>query len=91
VNASGQAISVKQGFAPCVVLGTDGKVIAPIELSKEETDCASERLRSWRFAAFNTCGPQMANVDMVAEPPPDARAKGKGRTASRGGPTARCG
>jgi hypothetical protein len=63
VARDGTATSVEPAFTLCLVLDADGTPLPKLELTATQEQCLLERLRSWRFAAYETCAPQMAYVD----------------------------
>lgn len=62
VSAEGRIEGLEPHFELCAAMGADGIPLPPVELSIGEAQCVLERLRSWRFAAFDTCAPQQAFV-----------------------------
>jgi hypothetical protein len=87
VARDGIATSVEPAITLCVVLDAGGRPLPRLELTAAQQQCLVERLRSWRFAAFDTCAPQVAYVE-AAHSALDGPASD--RRASRGGPTVRC-
>jgi hypothetical protein len=87
VARDGTATSVEAAITLCLVVDAKGTPLPKLELSAAQQLCLVERLRSWRFAAFDTCAPQVAYVE-AAQSVLDRRATD--RRASRGGPTMRC-
>ncbi len=87
VGRDGTATSVEPAITLCLVVDAEGTPLPKLELTGAQQQCLVERLRSWRFAAFDTCAPQAAHLD-AAQGVTGGLALD--RRASRGGPTMRC-
>jgi hypothetical protein len=87
VARDGTVTSVEPAITLCLVVDDRGHPLPKLELTAAQQNCLVERLRSWRFAAFDTCAPQLAYVEAAQR---IFGALASDRRASRGGPTMRC-
>ncbi len=67
VGRDGHATSVQQWAYLCPSLDAKGQQGPPAALSLEERACVTKTIRSWRFAAFNTCARQFAHIGIPAQ------------------------
>jgi hypothetical protein len=87
VARDGTVTSVEPAITLCLVVDDRGHPLPKLELTSAQQKCLVERLRSWRFAAFDTCAPQLAYVQAAQSV---FGGLASDRRASRGGPAMRC-